>query len=289
MTLFDLLHQEFVQNAFLSGTIIALVSGIVGYFIILRGQAFATETLSHVGFAGGAGAALMGVNSLLGMFFLTVITAAGMGALGKRIKGRDVEVGMVLSFMLGLGVLFLSLYAQNATKAVNLLFGSILSVTRTDVLLTLGSSIVVLTVLIVLYRPLLFASLDPVVAEARGVPIQILSILFLLILALTVSQAVEVVGTLLVFALLIVPAASAEHVASRPFSALILSVAISLISTWTGLTLSLIGHQPASFYIVALTSLFYALSYIARRFYFPRRNQNSAGLPGISVSGKAQS
>ena len=209
MTPFDLLRQEFVQNAFLSGTIIAFVSGIVGYFIILRGQAFATETLSHVGFAGAAGAALIGVNSLVGMFFLTVITATGMGALGKRLKGRDVEVGMVLSFMLGLGVLFLSLYTQNASHAVNLFFGSILSVTREDVMITLGSSTLVIITLIVLYRPLLFASLDPVVAEARGVPVQFLSILFLLVLALTVSQAVEVVGTLLVFALLIVPAASA--------------------------------------------------------------------------------
>ena len=123
MTAFDLLHQEFVQNAFLAGTIIAVVSGIVGYFIILRGQAFATETLSHVGFAGAAGAALIGVNSLAGMFFLTLLTATGMGALGKRLKGRDVEVGMVLSFMLGLGVLFLSLYTKNASHAVNLLFG----------------------------------------------------------------------------------------------------------------------------------------------------------------------
>jgi zinc/manganese transport system permease protein len=205
------------------------------------------------------------------MFFFTVITSTGMGALGKRLKGRDVEVGMVLSFMLGLGVLFLSLYTQNASHAVNLLFGSILSVTREDVMLTLGSSTFVLIALIVLYRPLLFASLDPIVAEARGVPVQFLSILFLLILALTVSQAVEVVGTLLVFALLIVPAASAVHLTSRPFSALILAVAISLFSTWGGLVLSLIGHQPASFYIVAITSLFYVFSRIFRRFYYPRR------------------
>ena len=275
MSLFDLLSQDFVRNAFLAGTIIALVSGMVGYFVVLRGQAFATETLSHVGFAGAAGAALIGINSLVGMFFLTVITAAGMGALGKRLKGRDVEVGMVLSFMLGLGVLFLSLYTQNATSAVNLLFGSILSVTRTDVLLTLGSGIVVLSALLVLYRPLLFASVDPAVAEARGIPVQLISILFLLMLALTVSQAVEVVGALLVVALLIVPAASAEHMTTRPFSALILAVVISLFSTWMGLILSLVGHQPASFYIVAFTSLFYVVSRVVRRFSFPQRYQEA--------------
>lgn len=275
MSVLDLLRQGFVQNAFLAGTIIAVVSGVVGYFVILRGQAFATETLSHVGFAGAAGAALIGINSLIGMFVLTILTAIGMGALGKRMKGRDIEVGMVLSFMLGLGVLFLSLYTQNATRAVNLLFGSILSVTREDVMLTLGSGVVVLIVLIILFRPLLFASLDPVVAEARGVPVQSLSVLFLLVLALTVSQAVEVVGALLVFALIIVPAASAERFALKPFSALILSVAISLFSTWAGLLFSLVGHQPASFYIVAFTSLFYIISRIVPRFYIPRGYQEA--------------
>ena len=271
MSVLDLLRQEFVRNAFLAGTIIAVVSGIVGYFVILRGQAFAAETLSHVGFAGAAGAALIGINSLVGMSILTVLTAIGMGSLGQRMKGRDVEVGMVLSFMLGLGVLFLSLYTQNATRAVNLLFGSILSVTREDVILTLGSSAVVLITLIVSFRPLLFASLDPVAAEARGVPVQFLSVLFLLVLALTVSQAVEVVGALLVFTLLVVPAASAERFAIRPFSALILSVIISLFSTWAGLLLPLLGHQPASFYIVAFTSLFYILSCLAPRFHVSGR------------------
>ena len=209
------------------------------------------------------------------MFVLTVLTAVGMGALGKRIKGRDIEVGMVLSFMLGLGVLFLSLYTQNSTRAVSLLFGSILSVTREDVMLTLGSSVVVLIVLIILFRPLLFASLDPVAAEARGVPVQSLSVLFLLVLALTVSQAVEVVGALLVFALIIVPAASAERFAIKPFSALILSVIISLFSTWAGLLLSLVGHQPASFYIVAFTSLFYIVSRLVPRFHIPRGYQEA--------------
>ena len=275
MSVLDLLRQEFVQNAFLAGTFLAVFSGLVGYFVILRGQAFATETLSHVGFAGAAGAALIGVNSLVGMFFLTILTSIGMGALGKRVKGRDIEVGMVLSFMLGLGVLFLSLYTQNATRAVNLLFGSILIVTRDDVMLTLGSSLVVVIMLIVLFRPLFFASLDPIAAEARGVPVQFLSVLFLLVLALTVSQAIEVVGTLLVFALLIVPAASAEHLALKPFSALILSVAISLFSTWAGLLLSLVGHQPASFYIVAFTSLFYIISRLVPRFYVPRGYQEA--------------
>lgn len=273
MSLFDLLHQGFVQNAFLAGTIISLVSGLVGYFVVLREQAFATETLSHVGFAGAAGAALIGINALVGMYFITILAALGLGTLSKRMKGRDVEVGMLLSFMLGLGVLFLSLYTQNATRAVNLLFGSILSVTREDVILTLASGLVALLALIILYRPLLFASLDPLLAEARGVPTRTISILFLLVLALTVSQAVEVVGTLLVFALLIVPAASAEHLASRPFSALVLSMVISLFSTWAGLILSLIGHQPASFYIVALTSLFYVFTRVAGRFYLPRRYQ----------------
>ncbi len=119
----DILRHDFVQNAFLAGAIVAVISGFVGYFVVLRGQAFACEALSHIGFAGALGAALVGASSLEGMFVFTLLAAVGMGALGKRLSGRDIEVGMVLSFVLGLGVLFLSIYTKNATGAVGVLFG----------------------------------------------------------------------------------------------------------------------------------------------------------------------
>ncbi|TME03484.1 MAG: metal ABC transporter permease, partial [Chloroflexi bacterium] len=123
-----MLHQDFVQNAFMAGTIVAIVTSVMGYFVVLRAQAFAGEALADIGFAGATGAAVLGISSLLGMVFLTLLAALGMGALGERIRGRDVEIGMVLSFALGLGVLFLSIYAQfgtNASEGVGILFGSI--------------------------------------------------------------------------------------------------------------------------------------------------------------------
>lgn len=265
----NLLQHAFVQNAFLAGTIVAIVSGIVGYFVVLRGQAFACEALSHVGFAGATFAALIGIPALFGMLAFTLLAAAGMGALGNRLRGRDVEIGMVLSFVLGLGVL-LSLYTGSANEAVSVLFGSILSVTRSAVLITLGTGLVTIAVLIFLFRPLLFASIDPSVAEPRGIPVRGLSIVFLLLLAVSVSQAVQVVGVLLIFTLLVVPAASAELLTRSPFATILLAVAFSLFSTWTGLALAFIGHAPVSFYIVALSSLFYFTARAIRHFRAPR-------------------
>ena len=144
--------------------------------MVLRGQAFACEALSHIGFTGATAAALLGISSLEGMFFFTLLAALGMGLLGKRLRNRDMEVGMILTFMLGLGVLFLNIITQNATTAVNILFGSILSVTQTDVLVTIGAGLFTILLLGGLYRPLLFASFDPDIAEARGVPAQGLSV-----------------------------------------------------------------------------------------------------------------
>jgi zinc/manganese transport system permease protein len=267
----DLLRHELVQNAFLAGTIVAVVCGLVGYFVILRGQAFAGESLSHVGFTGATGAALLGVGSLVGMVFLTLLSGLGMGVLGRRLRGRDVEIGMVLTFMLGLGVLFLNLYSGSATRAVSVLFGSILSVTRQDTWITLGSGLAIVAILAAIFRPLLFASIDPEVAEARGIPVQGLSILFTLLLAVTVSITVQVVGVLLVFALLVVPAATAEHLTHRPWSMLGLAVGLSLGATWGGLILAFVGHAPASFFIVSLASLLYFSARVYRHFRSPRR------------------
>src|SRR5258708_21944468 len=195
----ELLQHEIVQNAFLAGTIVAIATAVMGYFVVLRAQAFAGEALSDIGFAGATGAAVLGFSSLLGMFFLTVLAGIGMGALGDRIRGRDVEIGMVLSFALGLGVLFLTIYSQfgsNATEGVGVLFGSILSVTRSDVLITLGSGIATLLLLAFLFRPLLFATIDPEVALARGVPVRLLSIVFLMLLGITTPKPVLVLAFL---------------------------------------------------------------------------------------------
>ncbi|SRR5579883_2214244 len=276
--MFDLFAYEFVQNAFLGGTIVAIVAALVGYFVVLRAQSFAAEALTDIGFAGATGAAILGVSSLLGMLFFTLLSALGMGALGERIRGRDVEIGMVLSFALGLGVLFLTLYAQtsasHATAGVGILFGSILSVTRSDVLITLGCGIAILLVLAVLFRPLLFASIDPVVAETRGVPVRLLSIVYLVLLGVTTAESVLVVGVLLVFALLVAPAATAARLTHRPRTTLILSVVLGLCFTWGGLIFAFVGtgrHLPVGFYIAALSCLSYFVAVGISRLSAPRR------------------
>lgn len=281
--IFPFFQQEFVQNAFFAGTIVALVTAVVGYFVVLRTQVFAGDALSHIGFAGSTGGPVFGVSSLVGMFILTLLSALGMGTLGERVRGRDVETGMVLAFALGLGVLFTSLYAsgQNATATVSALFGSILSVNRGNVLTTLVSGVIVLCLLALLFRPLLFASIDPEVAQARGVHIRLLSIVFLLLLAVTIAMAIQVVGALLVFALLIAPAASAARLTYRPLTTIALSIVFGLAITWVGLILTVVGtgrYLPASFYISALATLVYFVAVVVSRWHSPRRSRSGADI-----------
>lgn len=254
-----LLQYQFVESAFLAGTIIAVVCAIIGYFVVIRSQAFAAHALSHIGFAGATGAAIFGIGALLGTLLFTLFAALGMGALGKRIQNRDVEIGMILSFALGLGVLFLKLYTANASEAVGILFGSILSVTPLDVVLAIITGVIVLIILCILFRPLLFASIDPEVAEARGVPVNFLSIVFLLLLAATVTEAILIVGILLVFALIVAPAAIAQHMSKRPGIAIGIAVFWGLLFTWGGLFLALFLHGPVSFFIAGLASLTYLI------------------------------
>ena len=259
-TFIELLQQPFVQNALMAGTLIAIVAAIIGYFVILRAQAFAAHALSHVGFAGATLSALLGISGLLGMMGFTITAGLGMGALGKRIHGRDVEIGMILSFFLGLGVLFLRLYTNSSSETVSVLFGSILSVTPMNIILTLFFGVTTLIVLTAIFRPLLFSSIDPEVAEARGVPTKILSIIFILLLAITVAESIQVVGVLLVFALLVAPAAAAQHLTRKPFSAIVISVIFGIAFTWGGMLLALTTSYPVSFYIAVLAAITYMIA-----------------------------
>jgi zinc/manganese transport system permease protein len=249
----------FMRNAFAAGTIVAIVAGVVGYFVVLRSLSFAGHALSHIGFAGATGAVVLGVSPILGLLVFTVASALGMGALGKRIHGRDVAIGIVLAWTLGLGVLFLSLYTGYATEAYALLFGEILGISQRDVLVTVISAVVTLAALALIYRPLLFASLDEDVAEARGVPVRFLSIAFMVLLAVAVSEAVQVVGVLLIFALLVTPAAIAERLTARPGVALLLSALLALLFTWAGLTVAYYAPYPVSFFITSFAFGAYVL------------------------------
>ncbi|MGH2514551.1 MAG: metal ABC transporter permease [Ktedonobacterales bacterium] len=250
----------FMRNAFAAGTIVAIVAGIAGYFVVLRSLSFAGHALSHIGFAGATGAVVLGVNPLFGLLAFTVASAMGMGALGKRIHGRDVAIGIVLAWTLGLGVLFLSLYTGYATEAYALLFGEILGISQRDVLVTLVAGVITVGALAAIYRPLLFASVDEEVAEARGVPVRFLAIAFMVLLAVAVSEAVQVVGVLLIFALLVTPAAIAERLTARPPIALLLAVVLALLFTWGGLAVAYYSPYPVSFFITSFAFGAYLLA-----------------------------
>ena len=214
-----------MQNAFLAGTIVAIMAGVIGYFVVLRRLAFATEALSHGGFAGATGAVLIGQDVFLGLLVFTSVAGVLMGLLGDKLRGRDVAIGATLAFSLALGSLFLTMSTKLAGEAVNILFGNILAIAPADVRLRRGASRArACWRSASMYRPLLFASLDPEIAEARGLPVRALGIAFMVLLGFAVATAVQVVGVLLIFALLILPAATAQQLTPRPPHAIALAV-----------------------------------------------------------------
>lgn len=268
----NLLGSALFWNAFIGGTVIAAVAAAIGYFVVMRAQVFASEALKDIGFVGATGAALIGLDSIAGMLALSLLAALTVGSLSERVRGRDVEVGMILSFALGLGVLFLSLYAHSsashASSGVNILFGSMLSITRSDLVIAIVGGAFVLVALALLSRPLLFSSIDPTVAAARGLPVRWLSMAFMILLGITTATSVLVVGVLLVVALLIAPAAAAINLVSSPPRAILTAMAIAVGATWAGLALALlpgIGHLPIAFTISAVTALAYLSSVALRR------------------------
>jgi zinc/manganese transport system permease protein len=259
-----LLGYSFVQNAIEAGAVIAVVSGLVSRFVVARNMAFGVHALAEIGFTGSAGAILVGLSPLLGLLAGTIVTALFIGGLGVRVRERDAVVGIVISFGLGLGVLFLTLYQSYGTQAYAILFGTITGVSWGDVELLVVLGIATIAALALIYRPLTFATVDPDVAEARGVPVRFLGIAFLLILAVAVAEAVQVVGVLLVLTLMIAPGASAERLTARPGLAAVYSVAVALISVLGGIALALLTNLPASVFV---TSLSFAI-YLLARFVF---------------------
>jgi len=253
----QIFQYQFMQHAFEAGTVVAIIAGIVGYFVVLRRSSFAAHALSHIGFAGAAGAVLFGISPVLGLLLFTSVGGLGIAVLGPKAANRDVQIGIVLAFMLGLGVLFISLYTGYATEAYSILFGEILGISSGDVLVTLVVSVVILAVIAVVYRPLLFASLDEDVAEAKGMPTLLLGVIFMLLVAIATSIAVQVVGVLLIFSLMVAPAAIAQRLTKRPRSAVIISVTIALVATWLGLFIAFYEPYPVSFFITSIVFVLY--------------------------------
>ncbi len=258
-----LLGYAFVQNAIAAGIVIGIVAGVVSRFVVARNMSFAVHALAELGFTGAAGAILVGASAVVGLLAGTTITAVFIGLLGVRVRERDAVVGVVMAFGLGLGVLFLSLYPRYATEAFAILFGTITGVSRGDVALLIGIGVVTLLALGVIYRPLMFATVDPEVAEARGVPVGALAIAFLLIMAAAVAEAVQVVGVLLILTLLITPGATAERLTARPGRATVYSVGIALFCTLGGILLALLSDVPVSVFVTSLSFACYLLARFA--------------------------
>jgi zinc/manganese transport system permease protein len=263
-TITSMLEYDFMRSAFAASGAAAVLAGAVGYFLVLRGQTFAGHALSHVGFTGATGAALFGLSPIAGMIGFTVLAGVGMGFFGEKLAERDVAIGMVLSLALGLGLLFLHFYTAAATQATALLFGNVLGVDRTALTVLLFLAAASLVGLAAIYRPLVFASLQGDLAEARGVPIRLVSVLFLGIVALAVAESAQIVGVLLVFTLMVGPAAAARNFTRRLALGVVLSAALALAEAWGGLTLAYQTDWPTSFWITALSGVVYLASLAAR-------------------------
>jgi zinc/manganese transport system permease protein len=253
----DLLAQHFVHTALLAGGVVAVLSGAIGTFVVTRGASFAVHAISELGFTGAAGALVLGIDPVIGMMGGSLIVGAVLGVLSLRGRERDSAIGAVLAFGLGLGVLFLSLYQGYATEATNLLFGSIVGVSDRQLAALAAVAAVVMGGIAALYRPLLFSSIDPEVAEARGVPVRVLSVLTFLLLALTTAEAIQVVGVLLVLTLVITPAAAAQRLTANPATAILVAIVIALVATEGGILLSLAKPWPTSFFISSISFAVY--------------------------------
>ena len=248
---------EFMTNAFAAAGIVAVVSGLVGYFLVMRGQTFAGHALSHIGFAGATGAGLIGLAPLWGLLGFTLAAGIVMGALSERISNRDIAIGVVLSLALGFGLLFLQALTSFATQATAMLFGNVLAVDHTMIVTLAALGTVTLAALAAIMRPLIFSSLQPELAEAKGVPLRFVSIAFLALVAIAVSACAQIVGVLLVFTLMVGPPAAAQRITTGLWSGLIVSAALALADAWLGLTMAFYTDWPVSFCIACLSAIIY--------------------------------
>jgi len=266
----QILSYQFMQHAFEAGTVVAIIAGVTGYFVVLRRSAFIAHAFSEIGFAGAAGAVLINIPPIAGLLLGSTLGGLAIAALGRRAANRDTQIGIVLAFALGLGLLFISLYVGYATEAYSILFGEILGISLGNVELTLVAGVIILVGIGILYRPLLFSSLDEDVAEAKGMPMLFLGTAFLLLVAVAVSFAVQVTGVLLIFSLMVTPAATAQYLSRRPDRAILISVIIALFAVWIGLFVAFFTPYPVSFFITGIAFGLYLLVRMIRSLMTPR-------------------
>ena len=260
-------HDSTMIMALIAGTGIALACGLVGFFLVLRAQVFTGDALSHVAFTGSLAALAFGIDLRVGLFAGCVLIAVLFGALGRRGRADDVVIGNVFAWVLGLGVFFMTLYTTNQSgssdsggnQTVNVLFGSILGISSGQAAVALGIGLGVSLLILLIARPLLFATLDEAVAAARGVPVRLLGYAFLVLIGVTAGEASQAVGSMLLLGLLAAPAGTALLITDRPFLGLAVSAALGVFDVWVGLTLSyFVPNTPTSFWIMAVATAAYA-------------------------------
>ncbi|MDQ6837833.1 MAG: metal ABC transporter permease [Actinomycetota bacterium] len=258
-----LLSQGFIDRAFVLGTPVAVACGLVGYFVVLRAQVFTGDALSHVAFTGALAALAAGIDLRIGLFAGCVLFSAAMAALGSQGRPDDVVIGNTFAWILGLGVLFLALYATSgrggdARAGPNVLFGSIFGLSQSETILGALIAVAVVVIMAVLARPLLFASIDEAVAAARGVPVRLLGVGFLIVVGVTAGEATQAVGAMLLLGLLSAPAATAQALTDRPWMAITLSVVLAVTAMWAGITVSYAAPDlPVSFSIIGVATVLY--------------------------------
>jgi zinc/manganese transport system permease protein len=256
--------HEFVRNAWLAGTFIALACGTIGWFVVLRAQVFAGDALSHVAFVGAIAAAAAGVDERIGLFALTLALALGMGALGRRARADDVTIGISFAWILGIGVLLLAILATSAAGAsgittANTLFGSIYSLSASDAVIAAGIAVAATAMILLAARPLLLSSLDPELATVRGVPVRTLGLAFLGALAVISAESTQAVGALLLLGLIAAPGGAASVLTARPYLGVALSASVAVGAMWGGLALSYaIASLPASTAVIGVAACAYA-------------------------------
>lgn len=253
------MFSGFMVDTWIAASLVAVIAGVVGFFVVLRGNAFAAHAVPQGAFAGAAGASLIGVDTLVGLGVFAAAAALGIGWLSRR--GRhDVVVALVLVLLLGLGSLFVSWNTQYAPQLFALLFGEVLGVNNSQLLPTLILAVASLVAVIALYRPLLLTSALPEVAAARGVPVGALQLLFLVVLALATTMTLPVVGALLIFSLMIGPPAAARSITARPLLAIALSVVLALLTLWVSIAIAYERNLPVGFLVGTLSGVSYAVA-----------------------------
>lgn len=272
-----MIWPSFLVNALLAGTAIAAAAGLVGYFMVLRTQVFTGDALSHVAFTGALAALALGIDERFGLFAATIGVGVALGALGGRGRADDVVIGNVFAWILGLGVFFLTLYttknsAGNGNAGVNVLFGSIFGLNRSEAVTAVVVAALIAAGMVTIARPLLFASIDNAVAAARGIPVRMLGYVFLALVGAAAAEASQAVGALLLLGLLAAPAGTAQRLTTRPYFALLISAGLAVGEMWAGLALSYtVPVLPPSFAILAIATGGYALVLLSG---------SSAGDPG---------